>query len=167
MELFMRTCHLKDSRFLLNQKSRSLRLLSFFFPTSLTQEQLFLYCNELFERTEYGISGIFFIHCCSSVASQNSSELRRLILTCSPAHPYHDQQEGPSWRVNLEGLKFIALTLNLVPGAEHRECSPTKELHSSLVLKLRSLSCSSSHPPNLKMQFLFNWKRKIILEVLP
>lgn len=132
----------------------------------MTQEQLFLYCNELFERTEYGISGIFFIHCCSSVASQNSSELRRLILTCSPAHPYHDQQEGPSWRVNLEGLKFIALTLNLVPGAEHRECSPTKELHSSLVLKLRSLLCSSSHPPNLKMQFLFNWKRKIILEVL-
>lgn len=31
MELFMRTCHLKDSRFLLNQKSRGLRLLSFLF----------------------------------------------------------------------------------------------------------------------------------------
>lgn len=52
----MRTCHLKDTQFLLNQKSRSFRLLSFFFSTRVTQEHLFLHCNEFFGRTESKIS---------------------------------------------------------------------------------------------------------------
>lgn len=125
MELFMRTCHLKDSQILLNQKSRSFRPLSCLFSYQSDTGLSLLHCHELSGRTKSRFSyeenkvQVFFSNHCG--VSVNNPELNCFI---SPLMKLILLMSGPSWKENLEGL--CCAGLNLVLGTDQREHHPTK-----------------------------------------